>query len=75
MIRKKSPPIPRPGALNTIGRVRGELASLYRDARSGKIPPSDATRFAYILNMLARMIEQEDLESRLRIVEDSLEMR
>ena len=61
-------PAPR---LNLTGAndVRRELAKLYRDARAGRVQTADATRLAYILDMLRRAIETSDLENRITIME------
>ena len=61
--------IPRPGALNSIPRIRDELARVYRDARTGRIPTGEATRLAYILNVMARLIETGELEARIEKLE------
>jgi hypothetical protein len=67
------PPPPKVGPLTTISRVRAELARVYRDARQGTIETSDATRLAFILVSLGRLIEQSDLEARMNAVERALE--
>ena len=55
--------------LTTIEDVRRELARVYRDARSGKIEASNATRLAYILDLMRKMIETSDLEKRIAALE------
>jgi hypothetical protein len=67
---QKPPPI---GKLNTVKACRIELAKVYKDARSGKIEPSDGTRLAFILSQIAKLIESSDLEQRFEIVEKQLE--
>jgi hypothetical protein len=48
-----------------------ELSALYRDARAGRIPPSEATRLAYVVRQIADLLEIERIELRL----DELERR
>lgn len=57
--------------LTTIIEVADELARLYRQARGGLVPPADASRFAYMLNTLAGLIELGELERRLDALEQS----
>ena len=64
--------LPRPGKLTHIADVRRELASIYRDARQGKMNSSDLTRFAFALKILKDMIIDEkvdDLEHRIQNLE------
>ena len=56
-------------ALTKLEHVRGEMARIYRQAKTGKIDTQDATRLAYILNSLAKIIEQADLEARIENLE------
>lgn len=65
----------RPGALNSLRRVRSELAAVYRDARVGRISAAELTRFAYALNVLARLLESEQQEARIEALEQQLEAR
>ena len=60
---------PYVGKLNTVKACRIELANVYKDARSGKIEPSEGTRLAFILSQIAKLIETSDIESRLEEVE------
>ena len=55
--------------LKTLDDVRRQLARLYRDARSGIVPTQDATRLAYLLDRLARVMEGGLLEARLEALE------
>ena len=73
--KTKGPLPPRPGALNTLGRVREELGTVYRDAREGKIETQDLTRFAYALSVLAKVIETETYEIRMAAIEAALAAR
>jgi len=55
--------------LKTAENVRAELARLYREARTGDIEVSDASRLGNLLHILARLIETGDLEKRLEALE------
>jgi hypothetical protein len=61
-------PAPR---LDSLRRVRLELSAVYRDARAGRIPSSEATRLAYVVRQIADLLEVERIEQRL----DALEQR
>lgn len=61
-------PTPRqPGAeiamyrirLSSPADLRRELARLYREARCGAVEPQDATRLAYLLDLLRKAMESE----------------
>jgi BMFP domain-containing protein YqiC len=62
-------PLPRV-ALSKISHVRSELASVYRQAKAGKMDLPDATKFTYILQALARMIADNELEQRIEALEE-----
>ncbi len=55
--------------LGTIREIRAELSRVYREARSGKIETSTATRLAYLLDLMARMVERGELETRVKTLE------
>lgn len=55
--------------LGTVRECRRELAKLYAEAREGKIPLSAATKLTFILNTLANMIRDADLEERIATLE------
>lgn len=59
--------------LNTIDAVRKQAASLYWDARRGRITAQEASRMANVLAIIFRMIEGGELEERLAEVEARLE--
>jgi len=61
--------------LNSILKVRQELAKVYREARQGKIKTNDLTRYAYVLNILCSMIRDSELEEKVRHLEETLEVR
>ena len=57
--------------LETVRDVQGQLARLYREARSGAIDVQDASRLANVLAILGRMIGDTELESRIAALEAS----
>ena len=68
---KSRHPTPR---LATASDVRREMADLYRQARTGGIEISDATKLAYILNQLATLLRLDDLEQRTAALERILKL-
>jgi hypothetical protein len=74
------PPTPGPTPrrrirLNSASAVARELGRLYKDARHGRVEPGDATKLAYILDLLRKSLESADLEQRLEAVERTLALR
>ncbi len=65
-------PTPSKIKLNTIGDVRREMATIYREARAGNLDISDAGRFAYVLTGIGKLIEVELIEQRLAQLERKL---
>ena len=55
--------------LATVKEVRLELARLYRDAREGKVPASDAAKFAFLLDRIRACIVDHELEARVERLE------
>lgn len=55
--------------LETITDARKEMSKLYREARSGKLDISDASKLTNILMLIGRMIESSDLEKRVAALE------
>ena len=55
-----SPIHPTNSRLNTMSAVRRELARLYRDCRTGRVPVSEGSRLTYMLMSLGRLIEMEN---------------
>jgi len=55
--------------LATATDVSRELAKLYREARSGRIDVSDASRLANMLSILARILSDSELEARIEALE------
>lgn len=60
-------------ALTKLSHLRAELASIYREARRGEIDTQSATRLAYLLQVLAKVIETGDIERRLELLEQAQE--
>jgi hypothetical protein len=58
--------------LNSIGDVRREMGTIYREARAGKLDISDAGRLAYVLTGIGKLIEVELIEQRLAELERKL---
>lgn len=65
-------PIPRL-ELATIDSVRREMARLYREAKAGNIQTADASRLAFILAQVGKLIEIGTLEARLNALENEHE--
>lgn len=58
------PPLPRV-RLDTLERVRREMARLYVEAKHGRRDVQDASRLANILGMIGRFIEGGEVERRM----------
>lgn len=56
--------------LSNATEVGKELAKLYREARSGRIDVSDASRLANMLSILARILSDSELEARIEALEN-----
>jgi hypothetical protein len=69
------PPGPKRIKLRSASNVAAELARLYRDARSGRTHPAEATKLAHILDVLRRCLEASDIEKRLALLEATLQER
>ncbi|MDZ4252668.1 MAG: hypothetical protein U1A72_08880 [Sulfuritalea sp.] len=65
-------PTPAKIKLNSIGDVRREMATIYREARAGKADISDVGRLAYVLTGIGKLIEVELIEQRLLELERKL---
>jgi hypothetical protein len=68
----KPDPTPPKIKLNSIGDVRREMGTIYREARAGKLDISDAGRLAYVLTGIGKLIEVELIEQRLTQLERKL---
>lgn len=51
--------------LHSVNDVQRELRRLYVEARNGTLKAADATKLAYLLNMLANLMIDTDLEERV----------
>jgi len=61
--------------LHDAHAIRRELASVYRDMRSGKIDSSDGTKLGYVLNMLLRAYESCVLQEKIESIETVITTR
>ena len=59
--------------LSTSEDIRREMSKVYREARQNKLPISDATKFSYILTQILKAHELTILESRLEVLEASID--
>jgi hypothetical protein len=69
-----SSPLPAPPTrerfrLDSAVRVRRELARVYADARAGRMPWADATKAAFVLTAIARILGDAELEGRIARLE------
>ncbi|MHB1933700.1 MAG: hypothetical protein ACYCR5_04875 [Leptospirillum sp.] len=62
-------------SLKTLMDVRVEMARVYREARSKKIPTGEASRLVFILGQIGRIIESEELSKRAELIEAIMEER
>ena len=65
-------PTPPKIKLNALEDVRREMASVYREARGGRMDTSEAGRLAYILSSIGKLIEATEIEKRLEQLERRL---
>jgi hypothetical protein len=65
-------PTPSRSDLKTIEDVRLEMAKVYRDMKSQKIPTHDGTRLVYVLTHIGKMIELHEFEKRINLLEEKL---
>ncbi|HEX2237493.1 MAG TPA: hypothetical protein VHJ19_03865 [Gammaproteobacteria bacterium] len=70
MPAKLTNPSYRPGSLSTTCEIRRELSRVYRDMRQGMLNTSDRTKLAYVLAVMARLVEQTEDESRIEGLEE-----
>jgi hypothetical protein len=64
----------RIGKLDTLAGVRQELTRIYRASRRGELNTQDLTRFAFVLQAIARVIAQSDIEARMADLEHRVEL-
>ena len=60
---------PKEIQLKSIDDVRLQMATLFREAKAGKIETSDATKLCYILAQIGKMISEHELEKRIEALE------
>ena len=61
--------------LATLTDVRREMAKVYRQCRSGKIPPDDGSRYTYMLSQIGKVLEAAEVEARVEALERALGRR
>lgn len=62
-------PSPRGIRINSLLALRREMSAVYKAARCGQIPTSEATRLTFILGQLAVLWQLTEFEDRLRTLE------
>jgi hypothetical protein len=55
--------------LDTLNDVRREMAKVYREARTGILEVTDASKLTYMLGTIGKVIEGSDLEKRIELLE------
>jgi hypothetical protein len=68
----KAAPVRRRFRLTSARGCRRELVSVYAAARSGELDWGSATKAAYILLTLIRVIEGVDFEDRIKLIEQAI---
>jgi len=66
--------LPLPRSLATIGHVRREIVSLYRQTKGGLIDAQLAGRLSHMLQLLTSIMRDHDLEERLLRLEQHLDI-
>jgi hypothetical protein len=61
----RTPPI----KLDSLKSVREEAGRVYREMRTGKVDKADGTKLIFVLDVLRRMIEADELERRVSVLE------
>jgi hypothetical protein len=61
--------------LDSLIRVRTEMARLYREGRDGERDVVEARQLAAILSMIAKILSDGELETRLEALEKALAER
>lgn len=68
-------PTPPKIKLNSLEDVRREMATIYREARAGKMDIADTGRLAYVLTGIGKIIEASEIERRITELETLQEQR
>jgi len=72
----KSLPTPRTRLrLKSIDDIACELARVYRSMKAGQLVSQDATRRAYVLSMMAKVLESGEMARRVAELEQRLGVR
>lgn len=66
-----TPPI----GLHNVKAVRREMASVYRDMRTGRIDVNEGTKLVYALDRIREAFKSEELETKLQVIESTLKLR
>lgn len=66
-------PAERRPRLDSLGKVRRELAVIYFEGKHGKRDVLDASRLGNLLAVIARVLEGSELERRLEALERKVE--
>jgi hypothetical protein len=64
-------PLPRV-RLENVRQIRRELAHLYREGKNGTRAVTDVSKLANVLQIMANLIRDADLETRLEALEKAL---
>lgn len=56
--------------LGTVREIRREMATVYRQARHGRITTQEATRLTFCLVQMVKTFELEALQQRLAVLEE-----
>ena len=66
-----TPPI----GLHNVKAVRREMASVYRDMRTGRKDVNEGTKLVYALDRIREAFKTEELETKLQVIESTLKLR
>lgn len=66
---------PQKITLHSLACIRREMASVYRDMRTGRIEPQTGTRLIYALDKLREAFKQDVLMERIETLETVLKAR
>jgi hypothetical protein len=69
VFQPKPTPLRKRTKLADVRQIRAELSRVYRQAKAGEIDTTTATRLAYMLDLMSRMIERGELENRIELLE------
>lgn len=68
-------PTPQTIHLKTADDVRLEMAKVYREMRTSRMPLEDGTKLVYVLGQLCKIIEISEVQKRIEAVERVLNRR